>query len=543
MTAAVISPPPRSASEFAGLGTVSRLVLRHDRVRLAVWVAGITLLVVTTASSYASRYPTVADRAAIGDAFRLPATVALVGPYRGGDPPTYGALVTQAALGLAAVLAALMSVFTVVRHTRAEEESGRAELLAAGPIGRHTPLTAALAVAIGADVAVGVLIAVLLPAIHVASISTGGSVLFGASVAGVGLVFAGVAAITAQISEYGRGASGLAGAVLGLAYALRAIGDVGPGWLSWLSPIGWAQRTDAFTGDRAWPLLLLVISAAVLMGAAAWLRRHRDLGTGLVPPAPGPPNATAALGHPVGLALRLQRTIVVAWAGALAAFALAYGSILGGADDLLRQISTLRNLVLEGSTITDSFAATLVLVFAILIGVFAVQAVLKLHSEEAAGRAEVVLAAAVPRRTLLGSHLLIALAGSAGLLAVAGAGLGVGAALSLHDAAMVARLTGASLAYIPALWVVAGFAVAVVGVAPRRTWLAWLGVAYPFGVYYAASYLDAPGWVQALSPYSHVPLMPAESIRWTPLLGLTVVAAGLIAVAMAAFRRRDVMVS
>ncbi len=541
MSAVAAVAPPRTGSGFTGLGVVTRFVLRRDRVRLAVWVGGIVLLVVTTAASYARRYPTAADRTAVADAFRLPATVALVGPYRGGDVPTYGALVAQAALGLATVLAALMSIFTVVRATRAEEESGRAELITAAPVGRHVPLTAALVVAVGADFALGVLIALGLPATGVESITSSGSLLFGAAVAATGVVFAAVAAVTAQVSQYGRGAAGLAGAVLGAAYALRAIGDVGPGGLSWLSPIGWAQAAAPFTGDHAAPLLLAVVTAAGLIGLGVRLRQGRDLGSGLIPPAPGPAYASAGLGRPLGLAWRLQRVGVLAWALAITGFSVAYGSILGGAEDLLREISTLHELEITGARITDSFAAALVLVFAIVVAAFTVQTLLKTHSEEAAGRAEVVLATAVPRSAYMGSHLAVAMVGGAGLLLVAGTGLGLGAAVSLHDAVMLPRVAGAALAYVPAVWVVAGFAALVVGRLPRWSQLAWAGVAYPFVAYYATTYLGAPRWVEALSPYAHVPLLPAEGFTVAPLFVLVAVAAGLVGLGLTGFRRRDLV--
>ena len=527
-------------SELAGVGVLTHFALRRDRVRLAVWIAGITLLVVTTATSYASRYPTEADRAAIGEALQLPATVALVGPYRGGAVPTYGAMVSQAALGLACVLAALMNLLAVVRSTRADEEAGRAELVQAAPVGRRAGLTAALAVAISADVVLGGLVALALSLSGVESIDAGGSLLFGAAVGTTGLVFAGVAALTAQVSEFARGAAGLAGAVLGGAYALRAVGDVSAGWLSWLSPIGWAQATDPYGADRWWPLLLALGAAAVLMAGAGRLNRRRDLGTGLFPPRPGPPEASAALGSVEGLALRLQRAGLLAWTLGIAIVGVAYGSILGGAQDLLEQISALQHLVVAGASITESFAAALVLIVAIVVGVLAVQAVLKLRTEEAAGRVEVVLTAAVSRPRLLASHLAVAMGGGAIVLTIGGLALGVGAAISLHDASMVGRLGAAALAYVPALWVVAAFAAAVVALWPSASWLAWLGVAYPFAAYYGATYLSAPGWFEALSPYSHVPLVPAEPVSIVPLLGLAVVAAALTAVALAAFRRRDV---
>jgi ABC-2 type transport system permease protein len=49
------------------------------------------------------------------------------------------------------IAAALMNILLVSRHTRVEEQSGRAELVRASVVGRNAPLTATLAVAAGAN--------------------------------------------------------------------------------------------------------------------------------------------------------------------------------------------------------------------------------------------------------------------------------------------------------------------------------------------------------------------------------------------------------
>ena len=76
--------------------------------------------------------------------------------------------------------------------------------------------------------------------------------------------------LTAQYAVSARAAAGLAGAALAVAFVLRAIGDVGDGSLSWLSPIGWSQQTQPFAGHRVWPLVptvgLTTIAIAGLLG-------------------------------------------------------------------------------------------------------------------------------------------------------------------------------------------------------------------------------------------------------------------------------------
>lgn len=75
----------------------------------------------------------------------------------------------------------------------------------------------------------------------------------GTSIALVGVAFTGVAAVTSQLASTTRGATGLAGAALGVSFLLAALGNmlgtvdsaalrVTSAWPAWLSPIGWGQQ-------------------------------------------------------------------------------------------------------------------------------------------------------------------------------------------------------------------------------------------------------------------------------------------------------------
>ena len=91
--------------------------------------------------------------------------------------------------------------------------------------------------------------------------------------------------------------------------------------------MGWAQQVRAYEDERWWPLLLLVAGSLVLVAGAYALLCRRDLGGGLVPPQPGPPEAAPWLGRPWGLTLRLQRTSLISWTLGLLAFGVAYGAL------------------------------------------------------------------------------------------------------------------------------------------------------------------------------------------------------------------------
>ncbi|MDQ3987906.1 MAG: ABC transporter permease, partial [Actinomycetota bacterium] len=308
-----------------------RLALRRDRVRIPVWVAAVAALVLVTAQSVQGLYPTPGALAAAAAVIEdNPTALVMNGPAQGLD--TLGGRVAFEVGAFGAVLVALMSLLLVGRHTRAEEESGRTELVRAAAVGRQVPLTAALLVTAGANALVAAAVASGLIGL---GLPVTGSLTLGAALGVVGLVFAGVAAVAAQVTEHARAATGLAIAVLGLAFVLRAAGDVGDGTLSWASPIGWAQASRPFAGERVWPVLLALAAATLLATAATALGARRDVGAGLVRPRPGPPVARASLLRPAGLALRLQRGSLVAWSSAMFLIGVAYGSIAPDIEDFV----------------------------------------------------------------------------------------------------------------------------------------------------------------------------------------------------------------
>ena len=294
-----VGGPDRGTASTAGMWQLLRLIARRDRFRIVLWLGGIVGLVVATAASITGLYTTQADLDRYAGLVRgNAALIVQSGPGYGlqdpAAPATTGAVVMNELAIWTIIAVALMSVFMTVRHTRTEEETERAEIVRALPVGRHSQLTAALVGVLATNVVVagGVVVALVSYDLPVA-----GSVAFGLALVGAGSVFAAVAAVAAQVAGGSRAALGLGGVVLGASFVLRAVGDVGNGPLSWLSPIGWAQAIRAFADERWWVLLLPVVAAAGLLSAAFELQARRDLGAGLLPEQPGPPTASAAPVH------------------------------------------------------------------------------------------------------------------------------------------------------------------------------------------------------------------------------------------------------
>lgn len=543
--AAPAGPPPADAAlaptavrgtTLPGTWSLVRFILRRDRVRLLVWIVGITLLVLSTAASIEGLYPTQADLdKAAQTANENAAIIALNAPSYALD--TLGGQVVFNVGSFGYVVMALMGMFLVGRHTRADEENGRTELLRATVLGRNAPVTAVLVAAAGAFAVLGGLITLSMLS---QDLPMAGSVLYGAAMGGFGLLFACVTAVTVQVTEHNRAALGFAGALLGGAYVVRAVGDVGDGTLSWASPMGWAQAARPYAGERWWTLPLLAAAAALCVGVAFALQGVRDLGAGLVPPRPGPPVASAALVRPGGLALRLQRASLAAWTVGLGLAGVSYGSVGQDVRDLIGDNNAFEDIIAQGGgSLTDAFFTTSLLMLALIAGGFAISSTLRLRSEEVGGRAEPLLATGLGRTRWVTSYLAVALAGSAALMAAAGFGMGLTYGLSVSDLGQVGRLVGAAVAFVPALWVLVGVTLVLFGFAPRTTAVAWGVLVACFVIALFAELLDLPSWLSDVSPFQHVPAMPAQGFALTPIVALMAVAAALIAAGVAGFRRRD----
>jgi ABC-2 type transport system permease protein len=429
------------------LGLV-RFMLRRERAGLPWWVLAATLLVLIQSTQSQNLYDSAEDlqrlRATIGD---NTAVIAMSGPTRLLD--TIGGEVVFEIFWFVAIVVALMNMFLIGRHTRADEESGRAELVRSARVGRYAPLAAAFALACLADVTVGVLV---VAAAVGTGLPAGGSVLFGVAVAAVGLTFAALTALAAQIFESARTAYGAVALVLGAAFVLRAAGDTGSGTLSWFSPIGWGQRTFPYAGNRWWPLLFPWGVSMIVGAGAVVLMSRRDFGAGLMPSRPGRATASRSLRNAYALAWRLQRGSLIGWAAGLGLLGVAYGSIGNSIERYVRDNPEIADFLPGGAAdVMNSYLALTAGVSALIVTAYGVTTALRIRAEETSGRAEPVLATAVSRLTWLAGNLSVALAGSAVVLLAYGLGEGVAYGLTVSDAGQVPRLIGVALAYLPAV--------------------------------------------------------------------------------------------
>lgn len=522
--------PSTMEGPAAGTALLLRLALRRDRIVAPLWIAGLLLMCLASAAATPGLYPDESVRVRAAEALNgSPAIVALYGPVL--DPSSVGELAMTKMTVLYAVFVAVLFIALVRRHTRVEEESGRTELVAGTGVGRYAPLVAGVLEGVLLAAALGVLTAVVNTA---GGLDPLGSIAFGGVWAGTALVAVGVGAVTAQLAASARTCAAYAAATVGTFFVLRAVGDTGPGWLSWLSPLGWNTQVSAYSDPRWWLLLLYPLLAAALLAAAWSLRRHRDLAAGLLAARPGPASGSARLAGSLTLAVRLHATTLVLWTAACAVLGVLFGMITPGIGDLLD--SSIAQTVID--QLGGVLVGAILSVLAVVVTYFASTVITHAGRDEDQGRAEMVLATGVSRARWFLATMTLALAGSAWLLAVTGATMWAGYAAAGGQG--VGNIWVAAIAWAPAVWVTATLSGLCLAIRPTWTAAAW---GWPAGfvvLTFLEDLLDLPAWLGRLSPYSHVPALPAATWDWGAELGLSVVALALIVVATAVFARRDV---
>lgn len=527
---------------FSETGTMTRFLIRRDRIRFPVWLIVLSFITILTATAFTGLYKSEQERQAIAETMKNPAMTAMVGPGYGLDHYTEGPMMAHQMLLFTAIVVAIMSILLVTRHTRADEEEGRLELIRSLPVGRLSSLNATMIVLIAMNSLLAVIIGVGLYSLQIDSMNLEGSLLYGTVLGTTGIFFSSVTALFAQVSSNARGTIGFSFAVLGISYLLRAIGDVSNETISWFSPLGWGLKTEVYVNNYWWPIGLTIFLSIVLIIIAYYLNTIRDLDAGFISSRPGRKHASRFLQSPFGLALRIQRTSIITWAIGMFILGVSYGSIFGDLESFFSNNEMISQMLspVEGLTLTEQFVSMLMSVISMICTVPALMILLKLKGEEKRNRTENLLTRAVFRFKLLGGYLLLSILLGFLMVCLATLGLWAAAASVMQDPISFSLLFKAAAVYLPAIWTMTGLAALVIGVIPKFSGFAWLYLGYSFFVVYLGKMLQFPEWMGNLSPYGHVPQLPVEEINYVSLTILTSIAVVLMFSGFIGYRRRDI---
>jgi polyether ionophore transport system permease protein len=526
-------------SAFLALG---RRDFLDARTRTIGFLYGFAIYAYIQPAGFRSTYPTLADRLAFARSFAGNDAIRLFYGYPY-DPVTIGGYSAWRVGGTLALAAAIFGILAAVRALRTDEDAGRMELVLASPVQRATTFLAAMA-AIAAGIAL--LWLGMFAGYVIGGLRAGGSAYLALATASVAAVFVGIGAVVCQFAPTRRVALELGSGAGAVFLLLRVIADTvsGAGWVRWTTPLGWAEELRPFTGAQPLVLLLPAAATALLLIFAARISASRDIGTGILPTRDSSPPHTRLLSSPTAQALRTERGSLIAWTVCFAAFALILGMVApsvssaGISTSIKREIAKLGS----GSIITPTGYLSFVFIFFILaMTLFVCGQVAAAWHEESEERLETLLALPVSRLRWLGGRLLLAVAGAVALALVASLITWAGATsqgLSVHFWQMLEA--GANGLPISALFL--GIAALAYAVFPRAsTGIAYGLVAVAFLWYLVGAVAGVPKWLVKATPFAHIGFVPAQPFRGAAAVVMVALGGVMIAAALAAFSRRDLL--
>lgn len=533
-----ISDTRHSDGSLTGTMPLLRTSLRHDGRLLAPWILFATVLSASSVLVYPWVFPTQQDRQGLAAAVGAnPALGLIFGPAH--DLTTVDGFNAWRSVALGGLLSAIGAIFAVIRATRAQEDSGQAELLASGVLGRSSRLLTGAAMALIGSLALGVVAGLV-------TIACGGdvqaSMLLATTFTATGWMFAAVAAVTAQIGSDARTANSMALGALGVLFVLRgfAYSVDASRWSTRANPMSWMVETRPATGNHWWPLLPAIAFTIVMLCTAFVLQARRDFGQGAIKPSPGPARGRArSTWH---LALRINRGPIITWSIAFLMLGVVFGYFTTSITDILGSESSVQQILAAGAATPDQLVAAFLVTILSLVGILAavpgVQIILKVRSEEMDNRVEPIIATTVTRPRYYASNVLLALGTStvcfllaATLIGLLAGGAGIG--ISFGDAILQAAATA------PAVWTVVAVSVAVVGAHPIVTLAAWAGVLVSYALTLLGPTFGLPDWALGISPFWHIPHTSAPDADLSGLIWISLFTLGFLIIGFAGFRRRD----
>ncbi|GAB3270264.1 exporter of polyketide antibiotics [Sinomonas notoginsengisoli] len=532
--------------------TLYRQRLRRDRWQLVGWILGIAAMAMFSVAAVAKTYGDYTTQAEILKvALATPAILIFRGLARG---PGIGAFTFFEIFTFLALLAGWMSTFMAVRHSRAEEETGRAEMVSSTPAGRMLPLAATAVHGVVANILAAAVVALGFIA---SNLDPAGSIVAGAATGAVGISFLGIGLLASEFMSTSRGANAISASLVLAAYLLRGFGDAAgtpgadgmsmtAGWPSWLSPIGWGQQTFAYTGDRWWPLVLPLALGGVCIAATALIRDRRDVGASLLAGRTGRADARPVLNGSFALAARLQMGSIIGWCiGGLATGLLTGG--LGSAVGAVTQTNpeatkALRSMIeAQGASTSQLLVSVFFLLAGVLAAACALQAIIRARQEEASGTGPWLVSQPLGRIRWFADYLALGSLTIVAVMLLTAAGAWVSLVASGDTSEAVGNVWMSAIDQIPAALIFLAIPALVFVAWPEATIPAgWtvLGVAVLLGVFGGLIGVDQS--MTDLSPFSHTPVPGPGGRDWAG--GLWMLGISLVATvsSLALMRRREV---
>ena len=540
--------------------------LRDYRIAILGWGIGMGLTIVSPMASVAELIRTPEARAAL-------ATLAAQFAWNA-DPvaaDTIGGYATFK-IGIFAFLICVWPLLAASRMLRGEEDRGSLDVLLSMPRNRSQIAVQKVAAMWTALLAMAVLIGVIAYLGGVgfkADFTLFDGLLFGLDLALICAVIGGVALLISQFTHERGPAAGATGALLIVFIVIDMVHRVVPNteWISRLSPIYYYNLSKPLIpsyGTSVGGMLVLLVLAVLLSGAAIWLFARRDVGDVVRVPvlsrfirAPQSsralPTGDWSLGSVYARSLGVIAMPTFWWTIGFAAGAawmvFAVNQVVGRLQDVINSSSSplafqiLKNISGGGKALNEIFLGAMFELLPVLLMAFAITQVSRWSADEDEGRLDIVLSTPHPRSSvLLGRFAALAtstiIVGVATLLSAWVASVAAGVSLSTTN------LAEATLGMIPL-----GLLIAAIGYlgsgwlrSAADTGLLSFLLAGWFLITFVGPDLKWPEATLRLSPFYYYGSPLLNGIELANLALVIGVGAVVLALATLRFARKDIAV-
>jgi len=525
---------------FSGTLRLTTFFVRRERVIFAVWFIAFLVLSWAVAMVFENQM-TFEELQALLIVRGNPAQVALQGPLYTDYVLLPGNMFAAEMHLLTMVAIAVMNIFLINRLTRGDEEKGRYEVIRSLPVGRNAGLSAAFITAFFANLIIAISHGLLLGFVDITGINFEGAFVYGLSLGVMGLFFAALTTLFSQLFPSARTTAGYAFGFLIIMYMIRAVGDPTNEAIAMISPLGLIMRSQVFVSNYIWPIVAILGITLVVCIFAYILDARRDIDQGFIPQKLGPAKAALSLLSPEGLAWRLSRNTFVSWIIGMFALGGAFGGLMGEAETFAgnNEIFMAMMPASPDYSVTQLFTMLLNVLLAIVCIAPVISLIIKKHTEERSHRAEYILGAAVSRTRYMLSYIWIAITASILMPFATAFGLWAASSFTMAEPLLFRTLLWAIMIYVPALWVMLGLCIFIIGFAPRFVFICWMYFGYAFIIGFFGDLLSLPGWAMQISPIGFIPMIPLDDVNVLTMFGLILIAIILTVAGIFFYRRRD----
>lgn len=524
--------------------TLLKANLKRDWLKITIWLAALVGVFVAVAAKFEGIYGTSRQIAAIGSTLRSKAMVALIGSVPDGRLTT--------ALIFASEMAVFWGLFIIIFNyslavsaSRGQEESGLVEMVLGGhPVGRLAPLMAAALELLIANGLFALITGLGTMIANMPGSDTNGTWLSAVAIAAVGWAFGMIALIFSQLVADSHNVSMYNYAFLGIAYLIRMMADVSNPDYTWLSPLGWLEKTEIYTHNNWWPVVMLLVLGILAFLVAVVLNSNRDIDAGVIHVNPGSRKSNFLRG-PATLLFWNQKVLTVFWIIGMAVLGASYGSVFDSISKIFNTSPTIQKVLGQSGvqhieqTQVLSFVGLLGIIFSLLAVIAGVMIVNHLITEERHGYLQMVMTKPQSRSYLLTVYIVFGLILAAVLLLVAlMSAMAAGNVVMTHPIAFK-YFWRTFVANLPSIVLFMALMVGLVGLYPRLRTMVWAYLGVSFLITYFGSLMNLPKWALKISPFYWTKKVPVDAINTTPLMWMLVVAVILIVIGFVGYKNRD----